>query len=70
MYLEFTARDKDRLPLVFTCNVDSCQSQQGKWNQKSRGIIGRVSIICKAFLYPRINNRISLIHSTSKEGRC
>lgn len=52
MYLEFTARDKDRLPLVFTCNVDSCPFQQAKWNQRrSGGIIGRVRIICKAFLY-------------------
>ena len=52
MYLDFTVRDKDRLPLVSTCNVGSSQSHKGEWNQRtSGGITGWVWIICKAFLY-------------------
>lgn len=67
MSLEFTARKKDRLSHVSTFFL--CHLLRKQHERRSGVLTGRVRIICKPSMV-RIDDRISLIHINSREGKC
>lgn len=65
--LAFAFRNKDRLPHVCTCTIESCQSHKVSGTREAAEGLGS---FVKLSSIERINDTISLIHINSREGKC